>query len=107
MGWGWGDLSALYFQPTGRAPNVEEWNKVEKRTQIIFNLLTPTLRRKFLMGGTPWIMAWLPVCFLGLATLSLLFAMVTMDVGWADFWLFFVYLIWLASLGGSHSYVPL
>jgi hypothetical protein len=97
---GMGDLSAFYLQPDGRAPTAEEWNKVEKKTQAMFLILTPALRRKFLMGGTPWIVAWLPIYFLGVAALSLAFAMIAMNaIGWPEYVLFFVYLIWIASLG--------
>jgi hypothetical protein len=71
-----GNLSALYYHADGRVPTIQEWNQVEKQTQTIFLLLTPALRRKFLMGGTPWIVAWMPVYFLGVAGLSLFFAVV-------------------------------
>ena len=94
-----GNLSALYYHIEGRVPTIEEWNQVEKQTQTIFLLLTPALRRKFLMGGTPWIVAWLPVYFLGIAALSLIFAVVAIDLGWRIFWVLLVYLVWLATLG--------
>jgi hypothetical protein len=97
---GMADLRALYFHPNGRAPNVDEWNKVERRTQTIFRILTPALRRKFLMGGTPWMVTWLPVYFLSLAVLVLVFALVTMSaIGWPEYILFLEYLVWLATLG--------
>jgi hypothetical protein len=94
-----GNLSALYYHPDGRASTVAEWNQVEKQTQTIFLLLTPALRRKFLMGGTPSMVAWLPVYFLGIAAISLVFAIVSIDFGWPIFWMLIVYLIWLATLG--------
>jgi hypothetical protein len=95
-----GDLSGLHFHPEGRMPTAEEWNKVGRRTQTIFLILTPVLRRKFLMGGTPWMITWLPLYFLGLAVFSLVFALVVMGaVGWPDYLLFVVYVVWLASLG--------
>src|SRR3954470_16728815 len=53
-----GDILPFYLDPNGRPPTPEEWIKVETRTQALFALLTPALRRKFLMGGTPWIVAW-------------------------------------------------
>jgi hypothetical protein len=94
------DLGELEFDPHGRMPTVEEWRKVEKRTQAIFRVLTPALRRKFLMGGTPWMVAWLPLYFLGLAICSLVFAMIVMNaVDWPEYLLFLVYLVWLISLG--------
>ena len=94
-----GNLNALYLHPDGRAPTVREWNQVEKQTQALFLLLTPALRRKFLMGGTPSMVAWLPVYFLGLAALSLFFAVITVQADWPIFWMFLVYLVWLATLG--------
>ena len=95
-----GNLSALYLHPNGRTPTVQEWNQVEKQTQAIFLSLTPALRRKFLMGGTPWMVAWLPVYFLGLAGLSLFFAVITIQQqDWPFFWMLLSYLIWLATLG--------
>ncbi|HEV2957093.1 MAG TPA: hypothetical protein VGX95_13325 [Xanthobacteraceae bacterium] len=94
-----GNLSALYLHPNGRTPTVQEWNQVERQTQAIFLSLTPPLRRKFLMGGTPWMVAWLPVYFLGLAGLSLFFAVITIQSDWPYFWMLLSYLIWLATLG--------
>jgi hypothetical protein len=94
-----GNLSALYLHEDGRPPTVQEWNQVEKQTQAIFLLLTPALRRRFLMGGTPWMVAWMPVYFLGAAALSLFFAVITIEAGWPIFWMLVVYLIWLATLG--------
>jgi hypothetical protein len=95
-----GNLSALYLHPQGRNPTVQEWNQVEKQTQTIFLSLSPPLRRKFLMGGTPWVVAWLPVYFLGLAGFSLFFAVITIQQqDWPFFWMLLSYLIWLATLG--------
>jgi hypothetical protein len=94
-----GNLSALYYHADGRVPTIQEWNQVEKQTQTIFLLLTPALRRKFLMGGTPWIVAWMPVYFLGVAGLSLFFAVVTIESDWPIFLMLLDYLIWLATLG--------
>jgi hypothetical protein len=56
-----GNLRMLYFDKDGRVPTAEEWNQVEGQTQAIFILLTPALRRKFLMTGTPAIVLWMPV----------------------------------------------
>ena len=95
-----GNLSTLYRHREGRAPTVQEWNQVEKQTQAIFLSLTPALRRKFLMGGTPLMVAWLPVYLLGVAGLSLFFAVITIQQqDWPVFWMFLSYLIWLAALG--------
>jgi hypothetical protein len=94
-----GNLNVLYLHPDGRPATVREWNQVEKQTQALFLLLTPALRRKFLMGGTPSMVAWLPVHFLGLAAFSLFFAVITVQSDWPIFWMFLVYLIWLATLG--------
>src|SRR5262245_14706346 len=61
---GMGDLNVLRHGSPGRAPTVGEWNKVEQQTQLLFQLLTPSLRRKFLMSETPWVVALLPIAFL-------------------------------------------
>jgi len=80
-----GNLNALYLHPDGRAPTVREWNQVERQTQALFLLLTPALRRKFLMGGTPSMVAWLPVYFLGLAAFILVFRRHNGPIGLAHF----------------------
>jgi hypothetical protein len=95
---GMGDLRALYFHRDGRTPTAEEWNKVEGQTQETFLVLTPMLRKKFLMSETPWIVAWLPLCFLCLASLSLFLPIASLAI-LPDFSLFLFYLIWLATLG--------
>ncbi|MFK4616730.1 hypothetical protein [Bradyrhizobium diazoefficiens] len=103
-----GDLSGLNRDPKGRMPTAEEWAKVENRTQAIFRIFTPAMRRKFLMAETPWVAAWLPVYFLGLAVLSLVIAMVIMNaVDWPEYFLFIDYLIWLVSLGaiGASAFI--
>ncbi|SHN73495.1 hypothetical protein SAMN05444170_2493 [Bradyrhizobium erythrophlei] len=52
------------------------------------------------MGETPWMLAWLPLYFLGLAGLSIFFAVFVMGaVDFPDYVLFLVYLVWIASLG--------
>ncbi len=94
------DLTGLHYSQEGRAPTFEEWGKVESRTRLVFLMLTPTLRRKFLMGGTPWMIAWLPIYFMAMAIVALAFAMVAMNaVDWPEYLIFFVYLAWLVSLG--------
>ncbi|MGO7486346.1 hypothetical protein [Rhizobium ruizarguesonis] len=105
---GLGSLRGLHFDKNGRPPTVEEWSMVESQTQEIFQSLTPALRRKFLMGGTSWMLAWLPAQFLILAALSLAVAVVTMDAtDWPEYILFFPYLVWIASLGimGAFAFI--
>jgi hypothetical protein len=94
-----GNLSALYYHVEGREPTSQEWNQVERQTQAIFLLLTPALRKKYLMGGTPWTVAWTPVYLLAVAAASLVFAVASVKSGWAISWILPVYLIWLATLG--------
>jgi hypothetical protein len=103
-----GDLSGLHFRRGGRAPTSEEWSKVERRSQAIFRILTPTMRRKFLMGDTPWLAAWLPLYFLGGAICSLILAMIIMSaIDWPEYLLFVDYLVWLLSLGaiGASAFI--
>lgn len=102
---GVGDLSGMHFSSRGRPATADEWNRVEKRTQIIYLLLTPALRKKFLMSGTPWMVTWLPVYFLGLAALSLVLAMVAMNgIDWPESATFYVYLLWLISVGALGAF---
>ena len=96
-----GNLSALFFHAKGRPPTPLEWNQVERQTQAIFLLLTPSLRRKFLMGGTPWIVAWMPIYFLGIAAVSLVAAVAIIRFAINPFWILPVYLLWLATLGAT------
>jgi hypothetical protein len=88
----------------GRDPTEEEWNQVERHTRTLFSLLTPTLRRRFVLGAIPAMLAWLPLalalialCALILAIMSSNLDLLRMDSFGANVLPF--YLVWLMSLG--------
>jgi hypothetical protein len=102
-----GNLRALYYDKDGRPPTAEEWNQVESQTQAIFIFLSPALRRKFLMTGTPSIVLWMPVYLLSIAVISIVIPVATFNWGWLTTLILIFYLVWLGSLGavGALAYV--
>lgn len=102
-----GNIRALNFDKNGRSPTVAEWDQVETQTQIIFMMLSPVLRRKFLMTGTPPIVLWMPVYLLSIAVVSIVVPVATFNYGWLTTLILVFYLVWLASLGavGALAYV--
>jgi hypothetical protein len=70
-------------------------------------LLTPALRRRFVLGGLPWTIAWLPSSFAAVALVSLLLAVIAIGhplVGFGGLSnVFPFYLVWLMSLGAVGS----
>jgi len=102
-----GNIRALSFGKSGRPPTADEWNQVEAQTQVIFMLLTPVLRRKFLMSGTPSLVLWMPVYLLSIAVVSIVVPVATFNWGWLTTLILVFYLIWLGSLGavGALAYV--
>jgi len=102
------------FLGRGRAPTEEEWNEVERHTQILFGLLTPSLRRRFVLGAVPSILAWLPVAFALVALASLILAIRNYNIATISGGPFVgnisvgagvlpCYLVWLMSLGAIGS----
>jgi hypothetical protein len=81
----------------GRSPTLEEWSQVEGRTQKLFALLDEARRRKFAMGDTPWMIAWLPMFLAPVALVSLILAVLSPRAT------FELYLVWLLSLGAIGS----
>ncbi|HXH46650.1 MAG TPA: hypothetical protein VNK51_22780 [Bradyrhizobium sp.] len=102
-----GNIRALSFGENGRQPTADEWNQVETQTQMIFMMLSPVLRRKFLMTGTPPIVLWMPVYLLSTAVVSIVVPVAAFDFGWFTCLLLVFYLVWLAALGavGALAYV--
>jgi hypothetical protein len=103
-----GQLNQLRFRGNGRAPTEEEWTAVERHTQLLFALLTLSLRRRFVLGGLPSAIAWLPICFAAVALVSLLLAVVAGRIDVFGFRsitgnVFPFYLVWLMSLGAIGS----
>jgi hypothetical protein len=105
-------LNVLRYASDGRSPTEAEWLEVQQQTQALFNLLTETLRRRFLRGEVPAWMTWLPVAFAVIAMLALIAAIFVTDLG------FFgiqsvgartlpFYVIWLIALGaiGSAAFI--
>ena len=101
-----GQLNLLRFNNTpfgGRDPTEEEWNKVERQTRILFGLLTPPLRRRFLLGAIPGLLAWLPIILAPAALAALILAIIAPRPDFLGLGLgptvLPLYLIWLMSLG--------
>jgi hypothetical protein len=78
----------------GRPPTLEEWSAIENRSQRLFALLDDARRRKFAMGDTPGVIAWLPII---LAPVALVSAVLEPKLT------FELYLVWLLSLGAIGS----
>jgi hypothetical protein len=92
----------------GRDPTEEEWMQVERHRLMLLGLLTPTLRRRFVLGAVPAMLAWLPMGLALVALLALMMAIWACNVdalhmrGVGANVLPF-YLIWLVSLGAIGS----
>jgi len=96
----------------GRSPTDDEWQAVEKKTQVLFALLTDANRKRFLASQMPTflprIAVWLVAVSIGSMILSVFMADVTLysrGVDGALMVLFF--LLWLMSLGaiGSAAFI--
>ncbi|WP_299820196.1 hypothetical protein [uncultured Roseibium sp.] len=106
-------LKAARATVTGRAPSDSEWQAVEKKTQILFALLTDANRKRFLVSQMPTflptIVVWLVAISIGSMILSVLMAaevsIFSKGVDVALMVLFF--LLWLMSLGaiGSAAFI--
>jgi hypothetical protein len=57
-----------------RAPTEDEYDAVESHWQTLLSLLTPALRRRFVLGAIPQYLAWTPIGFAVIALSSLYFA---------------------------------
>jgi hypothetical protein len=67
-------LSELQWRPNGRSPTEAERVTVDTQTEVIFRRLSEPLRRKFLMGELPWWLTLLPIAFVCLAVIALVFS---------------------------------
>jgi hypothetical protein len=102
-----GDLFTLTLSFRGRSPTGSEWAELDKFSQLFFQRLTESQRRRFLLGGIPEAFARLPFIFAGTALLSLLgsallpnlLPLAAPDV----FSILPCYLLWLISLGAIGS----
>jgi hypothetical protein len=74
-------------------------NQVERQTQEIFLLLTPALRRKFLISKTPITLIRLPLYLLGLAVIAVVVPVTAFNFAWQNILDLVFYLIWTACLG--------
>ena len=59
---------------TFRAPTELEYNQVESHWQTLLGLLTPALRRRFILGAIPQYLAWFPIILAVIALGSLYLA---------------------------------
>jgi hypothetical protein len=103
-----GSLNQLRYATTsrGREPTKDEWTQVERLTQSLFQLLTPPLRRRFLLGEIPMWIGWLTAALALLAVATLVAAVVVQNAR-QDFNAIATtmpfYLVWLMSLGAIGS----
>ncbi|MCQ1573475.1 hypothetical protein NFO65_22370 [Neorhizobium galegae] len=94
-----GNLHVLYFHADGRMPAIEEWNQVERQTQFVYSILSPMLRRKFLLIKTPRILVVLPVVFLILIITSAVAIVGVFNFSWQVLVYVAFFLFWTGSLG--------
>jgi hypothetical protein len=103
-----GSLNQLRSATTsrGREPTKDEWTQVERLTQSLFELLTPPLRRRFLLGEIPTWIGWVTAALALLAVVTLVAAVVVQNAR-QDFNAIATtmpfYLVWLVSLGAIGS----
>jgi hypothetical protein len=107
-----GALNLLRYNERGGTPTAEEWALVERHTQVLFDLLTEPLRRRFISGEIPPWISILPIVFAAAALISLFCSVLVQESGMfglkgiGEGTLPF-YLIWLVSLGaiGAVSFI--
>ncbi|CAN7649271.1 hypothetical protein [Mesorhizobium sp. LjNodule214] len=94
-----GNLHVLYFHADGRMPTIEEWNQVERQTQLVYSILPPMLRRRFLLIKTPRNLVILPVAFLSLIIISAITIVGVFNFSWQVLIYVAFFLFWTGSLG--------
>jgi hypothetical protein len=103
-----GELNLLRLREGGRQPTPSEWEEVEQRNQALSNLLTPELRRKYLVGDVPQALTLqLPVIFILVGAVSLVLAI--QAVGSEPIWGVALFVVWLICLGalGSIAFIAM
>ena len=107
-----GRLNRLRYHPKGRMPTEAEWTTVENNTEALFKVLTEPLRRKFILGETPWWVTMAAAGFALFAVFSLLGAICLMewyndDRGGTK--VLPLYIFWLLSLGavGATAFIAM
>lgn len=98
-----GILDRIEKSKKGREPSPEEWQALERTTQLLYSQLTPELRHKYALGAVTGPMALAALCLLCLASLSLA---LVIELNTRSFVLT-SYLIWLISLGAIGSIASL
>lgn len=102
-----GPLNLLRYSQQGRAPTENEWESVEKHTQLLFAVLNEPLKRKFLIGRIPRWVAALPIGFAIAAISALMLAIIAPSIhlfgSQAGTNVFPFYLVWLLCLGAIGS----
>lgn len=90
----------------GRDPTEDEWSRVEDLTQALFQLLTPSLRKRFILGDIPRQVVTLPLVLMSFALVSLFGALIVPQFNEAIERSALVgpivlgfYCVWLLSLG--------
>src|ERR1041385_2271367 len=107
-----GDLFTLVESSSGRSPTSGEGTRLDSFSQMFFQRLTESQRRRFLLGGIPKSFARLPMMFAAIALFSLLCSSVVPALIAGNdqkifLGIFPFYLFWLVSLGaiGSIAFV--
>jgi len=91
-----GTLNQLQYGEGGRLPTVEEWDLLDQRSQKLNSYLDDPLRSRFRLRQTANLIAGLPVAFIIVALIFLVFATLTND----RTMLLLAYLSWTICLGG-------
>jgi hypothetical protein len=91
-----GTLNQLQYREGGRLPTVEEWDLLDQRSQKLVGYLDDPLRSRFQLRQTANLIAGLPVAFIIVALIFLVFATLTSD----RTLLLLAYLSWTICLGG-------
>ncbi|WP_305987465.1 hypothetical protein [Roseibium sp. MMSF_3544] len=96
----------------GRSPTAEEWQAIEKKTQVLFAQLTDADRKRFLASQMPnflpKIAVWLVAISIGSMIMSVVMAELPLfGVGVNGAFMVFFFLLWLMSLGaiGSAAFI--
>jgi hypothetical protein len=111
-----GNLNRLRYRQKGRMPTEAEWTAVENNTEALFKLLTEPLRRKFILGETPWWVTYAAAALAAFAVGSLV-VVVTMIIPGTKLdpiletgsKVFPYYIGWLLSVGaiGSIAFIAM
>ncbi|MCZ4288233.1 hypothetical protein [Hoeflea alexandrii] len=107
-GFSLGQLNQIQFDSNGRKPTTEEWDAVEKKSKLLFSLLSEPLRRRFLGTQIPNWFAKIAIVLVLLAAGALMWSVIAQDIGFLGLSgigssTLPLYIVWLMSLGALGS----